>query len=824
MLRTASLDLLLLPLQGPDPATAAVDGSRLLQAVLISEAGPQPFVVPWPLRLEQAHRAWRQRWLCQLPDGDSSRPPAASSATAVPRTVLERYALQLQNELQSWCNDPAWQPLQLALQHHPQRPLRLSLQGLPAWLESLPWEVGILSIRASGPWAAPPSATVARPGRTPASDPACSLESPWWDPGEKSPSLPPRRPVWLLTPGPTRAPRRRPPRQPRVLLLVGREEGLSLEQELRQLQALQARGRITLQTLRRPGERPTPAGTDSTLESLRSALRHPRGWDVLVYLGHSQADAGDGGRLQLGDGSVLTGDLLRQALEEAADRRPDLVLFSSCSGLDLARSAIAAGVDWAVSFREPVPCAAASLAFTQVLQALERGVDLATALDQARDVLQQQGPPTSQLLPALLGNAQVPPLRLPLRHHRQLALRLRHSHPGQAIATTALLTVAAISALAPWNPVSTYLLDRRLWLQYQWRLETNQPGWPPPPSRLSHRSSDGSGELHATASQSAPSSAGASPSAEPLAVLLIDPSRTQVEFGVAPTPGRLPRATLVEILRRLPAQQVPQVALDVVLDRPDRHDPELAAVLRTQLRPRVISGCFGPEAAVKGAGSLSCQLSPALQASGLQPHLLDVNTPGSTRVAAPQPIPLRLQAALHGDHFAAALSDRPEPLLPADAVIDWSLPWTALIRRIEPAELPTLRTRLLLVGSTGEVEAAHPDLFRAPGAAAMELATLSGGSRREVPGALVQAALAQTLRHRLALHPLPQVPLTALAALAGVLLAAALPSRRSRLLPLLVFTGLAVPLGLQLAVSLRLLLPLLLPLSALWSTSLLRRD
>lgn len=311
---------------------------------------------------------------------------------------------------------------------------------------------------------------------------------------------------------------------------------------------------------------------------------------------------------------------------------------------------------------------------------------------------------------------------------------------------------------------------------------------------------------------------------EPLAVLLIDPQRSEAEFGVAPTPGRLPRAALAEILRRLSPQQVPQVALDVVLDQADATDPLLAAVLQRQQRPRVITGCFGAEAAAPASGRRSCELPPALRHSGLQPHLLDVNTPGRTGASQAQPLPLRLQAPLHQDHFAAAISGHPQPQLPADAVIDWSLPWSDLIRRIEPAALPSLRAPWLLVGSTGQVDPAHPDLFVAPGAAAEALADLSGGSRREVPGALVQAALALTLRHQLALHPLPLVPLTALAAGLGVLLAAALPRRRSRLLALLLLSGGAIPLGLQLAVSVRVLLPLLLPLTALAATTLTRRD
>ena len=92
------------------------------------------------------------------------------------------------------------------------------------------------------------------------------------------------------------------------------------------------------------------------------------------------------------------------------------------------------------------------------------------------------------------------------------------------------------------------------------------------------------------------------------------------------------------------------------------------------------------------------------------------------------------------------------------------------------------------------------------------------------PSTVLQAVLAQSLALRHWLTPLSLPATTALAAGAGVVLAAALPRRGRRWPWLLGAAMISIPLSLQLAVGLRVLLPIALPLAALGSTALLRRD
>ncbi|NBQ19637.1 MAG: hypothetical protein EBU13_08405, partial [Synechococcaceae bacterium WB5_2A_257] len=100
-----------------------------------------------------------------------------------------------------------------------------------------------------------------------------------------------------------------------------------------------------------------------------------------------------------------------------------------------------------------------------------------------------------------------------------------------------------------------------------------------------------------------------------------------------------------------------------------------------------------------------------------------------------------------------------------------------------------------------------------------------GGSNRQLPGALVQAVLAQSLNLNHWLSPLSTAFCTAAAAGLGVLLAAAQQRRIGRGLLVGAIIVFVVPLALQLAVSpIALLVPLLLPLAALTATTFLRSE
>lgn len=360
-----------------------------------------------------------------------------------------------------------------------------------------------------------------------------------------------------------------------------------------------------------------------------------------------------------------------------------------------------------------------------------------------------------------------------------LCRRLHGSTPAQAMAAASLLLVALVFDLVPANPISTSLLDRRLRMQKAWRGLTAQPG----------------------------------PQRPPMPLILLE-SREPL----------FPRDELAQLLEDLPPQRFPSVALDIVLDQvgPDpAATRQLSEVIRRQRRRSLYVGYFGSLTAASDAGLRSKPIE-ALQLPGVRPRDLAIGTAGGAGVINPPP--LQLLFPLTQDHFAAAIATGGATAMPADAVIDWSLPWERMVRVVfSPSELPGSSKQPVLVGRVWVRSPSDPDLFRTP-LAFHDPQPLWRGSAQEMPGVLLQAVVAQSLSLKHWLMPLSSMGCVALAAGAGVMLAALLPALRRRLQVLLILVPSLALLALQMALGSRVLVPIALPTVALGTTTLLRRD
>ncbi|MFM7313301.1 MAG: hypothetical protein ACKO0M_09060, partial [Cyanobium sp.] len=393
------------------------------------------------------------------------------------------------------------------------------------------------------------------------------------------------------------------------------------------------------------------------------------------------------------------------------------------------------------------------------------------------------------------------PLRGMVLRGDVLFRRLAGSQRRQAVAAAVALLLGLMADLDPANPLSTYLLDRRLHAQKAWRQLTAQPG----------------------------------PAPADVQVLLLRSRETPI-----------PRRTLADLLTSLPPQRFPSVALDYVLDEvgPDPAAMDrLVEVIRRQQRPQLVVGYFGkgqwetayPSAEDPGDGSRPIA---ALQQAGVQDRDLTLGTAAGSGPI--QPSPMQLLVSLTDQQFASALarvfrlqlpvaSRGAATGIPAEAVIDWSVDWSRGIRvinadGIDPARPPAVAPApLLVVGSHSSRRKPDADLFRTP--AAFRQATPPwDGSASAMPGVIAQVVVAQSLALDHWFTPLSTSACTALAAGLGVVAAAALPGRGTRLKLL----GLAVPItalgGLQLAVAAGVLVPIAFPILAFAGTCLLRRE
>ncbi|NES23933.1 MAG: CHASE2 domain-containing protein [Symploca sp. SIO3E6] len=95
------------------------------------------------------------------------------------------------------------------------------------------------------------------------------------------------------------------------------------------------------------------------LEELCQQLRDQQGWDILVYAGHSSSRKDKSGQMRGQIESDLDNILechdFKHALTAAADKRLQLVIFNSCSGLGLANQLMEFNIPHIIVMRELVP-------------------------------------------------------------------------------------------------------------------------------------------------------------------------------------------------------------------------------------------------------------------------------------------------------------------------------------------------------------------------------------------------------------------------------------------------------------------------------------
>jgi TRAP-type mannitol/chloroaromatic compound transport system substrate-binding protein len=368
-----------------------------LAALLVSPSLQASFSLHPPPDLQRLYQAWLARFL------QHHHLLGRGAEAVVPDSVVDDWGQRLGTALRQWFNGQEWAPLHRALRRHPGAPLRLRIADALRPMEQWPWE-------------------------------ELPLDRALW-------RLPPRDPAL-----PTATQRQR---RPRMLLVVGQEDTLRLDREIQTLEALAQRGRLLLQTLR---------GPRSTLAQLRERLAEAPGWDALIFLGHSRADPGAGGSLQLGDGTWISGASLDTSLRHAVDHGLQLVMLNSCSGVDLAHSCLAAGIAWVQCFREPVPTESAALAFTTLLRAMEAGKTFAAALEEASHALRRESWTGAHALLSAYGHPEARPFQLP--------------EPRQRLQRRELLVLAAGTSAAGLSGIAAGWISRSNENIREWRMLT----------------------------------------------------------------------------------------------------------------------------------------------------------------------------------------------------------------------------------------------------------------------------------------------------------------------------------------------------------------
>jgi CHASE2 domain-containing sensor protein len=236
-------------------------------------------------------------------------------------------------------------------------------------------------------------------------------------------------------------------RKPRILAVLGNRDGIDSTAEEAFLQQLKAEAIFLV---------------EPSLQALTEVLRHPKGWDIFFFAGHSSSQTG--GQFFLNATETVTIDDLRYALQKAISEGLTLAIFNSCDGSKLAQALQGLNLPTVIVMKEPVPNQVAQDFLRSFLQSFAAGASLPTAVREARESLQgsEREFPCASWLPGIWQNPAAPsPLwrdfeALPLPHPLQ---RLRwQTVLAMSLVVTGL--VMGARSLGWLEPLELWAYDR----------------------------------------------------------------------------------------------------------------------------------------------------------------------------------------------------------------------------------------------------------------------------------------------------------------------------------------------------------------------------
>ncbi|MBW4665970.1 MAG: substrate-binding domain-containing protein [Cyanomargarita calcarea GSE-NOS-MK-12-04C] len=197
----------------------------------------------------------------------------------------------------------------------------------------------------------------------------------------------------------------------RILVAVGRSDGINTKDDLKVIQELEKQGAEVV-VLMQPSHK-----------DLTNTLWDELGYHIFVFTGHSGSQ-GDGqiGWIELNDTDSLNIEQFKEALKQAINRGLQLAIFNSCDGLGLANQLAQLHLPQCIVMREPVPDSVAIEFLKYFFQEFSRNKSLFTSVQTARKRLEpfQSDYPGALWLPTICIEPNVEPLTW---------LQLRESSP-----------------------------------------------------------------------------------------------------------------------------------------------------------------------------------------------------------------------------------------------------------------------------------------------------------------------------------------------------------------------------------------------------------
>ena len=163
----------------------------------------------------------------------------------------------------------------------------------------------------------------------------------------------------------------------RILLVVGRSNGINTQDDLKIIQDLENHGAKVICLMQ-----PNP-------KELCEALWDEQGYHIFIFTGHSGSENdGSIGWIELNDKHSLNIEQFKEALKAAINRGLQLAIFNSCDGLGLAHQLAQLNLPHSIVMREPVPDPIAIEFFKYFFQEFSDNKSIFTAVHTARKHLE----------------------------------------------------------------------------------------------------------------------------------------------------------------------------------------------------------------------------------------------------------------------------------------------------------------------------------------------------------------------------------------------------------------------------------------------------
>lgn len=322
----------------------------------------------------------------------------------------------------------------------------------------------------------------------------------------------------------------------RILVILGDETGLNFQGDRAALRPLSRMAEIEF-----VGWQP---GLDSTQlkANICRALADERGWDLLLFAGHSNETAITGGELAIAPNVSMSISEIAPQLIAAKKQGLKFALFNSCSGLSIANSLIDLGLSQVAVMREPIHNQVAHVFLVCFLQRLAEHKDVQESLLSACQYLRLEKSltyPSAYLVPSLFCHPGAVFFHIPPYGTKAFLKRLIPTRMEVAAVTALILLSLSLS-------VQDWLLERRILMQAAYRNLTQQK----------------------------------SPAGPPPVLLVAIDNKSIIEAKINP-PRPMNRNYLASLIDRLSAQGARVVGIDYLLDRPHgKSDQTLAKSLK----------------------------------------------------------------------------------------------------------------------------------------------------------------------------------------------------------------------------------------------------